>query len=103
MPTKIEQILDPVAVREFAAKVSRYFLDFLGTDFKKTQAPRRRVQLRNEAGFRTGVPLRKYDTSGSVVVNNLKIFSVAAFPPKYDAPLIVGSDRVVTGEPSLLS
>lgn len=44
----------------FAAKVSRYFLDFLETDFKKQQAPRRKIQLKNDAGFRTGLPLRKY-------------------------------------------
>lgn len=60
--TTTGQMLDPVAVRDFATKVSRYFLDFLETDFKKKQAPRRRVQLKTEAGFRTGVPLRKYDT-----------------------------------------
>src|SRR5688572_7082227 len=53
--------IDPAAVREFATKVSRYFLDFLQTDFKKKQAPRRRVQLKTGAGFRSGVPLRKYD------------------------------------------
>lgn len=46
----------------FAAKVSRYFLDFLETDFKKQQAPRRRIQLKNDVGFRTGLPLRKYPT-----------------------------------------
>jgi hypothetical protein len=44
----------------FAAKVSRYFLDFLETDFKKQQAPRRRIQLKNDGGFRTALPLRKY-------------------------------------------
>lgn len=71
MTTITEQILDPVAVREFATKVSRYFLDFLETDFKKTQAPRRRVQLKTEAGFRTGVPLRKYDTLMRAVWNLL--------------------------------
>jgi hypothetical protein len=45
----------------FATKISRYFLDFLETDFKKQRIPRRRIQLKNEAGFRTGMPLRKYD------------------------------------------
>ncbi len=50
------------AVTGFAAKVSRYFLDFLETDFKKQQVPRRKIQLKNDAGFRTGLPLRKYQT-----------------------------------------
>lgn len=48
------------ALRQFGFKVSRYFLDFLETDFKRQQAPRRRIQLRNEANQTTGVPLRKY-------------------------------------------
>lgn len=56
------QRLDQAAVREFATKVSRYFLEFLETDFKKKQAPRRRIQLKNAAGFHTAVPLRKYET-----------------------------------------
>ena len=44
-------------ITSFAARVSRYFLDFLETDFKKQQAPRRKIQLKNDAGFRTGLPL----------------------------------------------
>jgi len=51
----------------FAAKVSRYFLDFLETDFKKQQAPRRKIQLKNDAGFRTGLPLRKYPSLYAVI------------------------------------
>lgn len=51
---------DKVAITEFAGRVSRYFLDFLETDFKRKQAPRRRITLKNESGFRTAVPLRKY-------------------------------------------
>jgi len=47
-------------LKEFARKVSHYFLDFLETDFKRQQAPRRKIQLTNDTGFRTGVPLRKY-------------------------------------------
>lgn len=44
----------------FSQKVLRYFLTFLQTDFKKQQAPRRRIQTKSEGGFRTGMPLRKY-------------------------------------------
>lgn len=44
----------------FSQKVLRYFLTFLQTDFKKQQAPRRRIQLKSDVGFRTGMPLRKY-------------------------------------------
>lgn len=44
----------------FSQKVLRYFLNFLQTDFKKQQAPRRRIQAKSETGFRIGMPLRKY-------------------------------------------
>jgi hypothetical protein len=44
----------------FSQKVLRYFLTFLQTDFKKQRAPRRRIQLKSDVGFRTGMPLRKY-------------------------------------------
>ena len=44
----------------FSQKVLRYFLTFLQTDFKKQQAPRRRIQLKSDVGFRMGMPLRKY-------------------------------------------
>src|SRR5258708_13736376 len=51
----------PDTIRQFGFKVSRYFLDFLETDFKRQQAPRRRIQLKNDANQTTGIPLRKYD------------------------------------------
>lgn len=44
----------------FSQKVLRYFLTFLQTDFKRQQAPRRRIQLKSDVGFRLGMPLRKY-------------------------------------------
>lgn len=46
----------------FSQKVLRYFLTFLQTDFKRQQAPRRRIQLKSDVGFRMGMPLRKYVT-----------------------------------------
>ena len=33
-----------------------------------------------------------------MVVNNLNIFGIASFPPKYDAPLIVDPDRIKSCE-----
>lgn len=71
----------------FAAKVSRYFLDFLETDFKRQRAPRRRIQLKNDGGFRTGLPLRKYRTLYESV---WKLLSV---PVGEVAPLRVGRAR----------
>lgn len=49
-------------VRDFGRKVCHYFRAFLETDFKRHQAPRRRIQLKNDSGFRTAFPLRKYPT-----------------------------------------
>jgi len=46
----------------FSQRVLRYFLTFLQTDFKRQMAPRRRIQIKSDTGFRTGVPLRKYLT-----------------------------------------
>jgi hypothetical protein len=47
-------------VAGFARRVLRYFQDFIETDFHRQLAPRRRIILKNDVGFRMGVPLRKY-------------------------------------------
>ena len=56
----------------FARRVLRYFQDFIQTDFKRQQAPRRRVILKNDAGFRMGVPLRKYPSIYEAIVKQIK-------------------------------
>lgn len=43
-------------------KVLHYFKEFISTDFKRQQAPRRRIQLKTKDGFRTAIDLRKYPT-----------------------------------------
>lgn len=48
------------AIEEVSTKVLRYFREFLETDFKRQQAPRRRIQLKTQAGFRCAIDLRKY-------------------------------------------
>ena len=58
-------------LREFAQKAGQYFLDFLETDFKKQQPPRRRVQLKNEANQTTGIALHKYQSLYTAVINLL--------------------------------
>ncbi len=47
-------------IREISIKVSQYFLDFLESDFKRQQAPRRRIVLQNEAGFRSAMRVAAY-------------------------------------------
>jgi hypothetical protein len=54
--------VEPSIDQGFSQKVLRYFLTFLQTDFKKLQAPRRRIQLTSDVGFRMGMPLRKYSS-----------------------------------------
>jgi hypothetical protein len=41
-------------------RVLKYFREFLETDFKRQRAPRRRIQLKTQAGFRCAIDLRKY-------------------------------------------
>ncbi len=47
-------------LRELAIRVSQYFLDFLESDFKRQQAPRRRLTLQTDAGFRAGMKVAPY-------------------------------------------
>lgn len=54
------EIESPQVAQGFSQRVLRYFLSFLQTDFRKQQAPRRRIQLKSDVGFRMGMPLRKY-------------------------------------------
>jgi hypothetical protein len=48
------------AISEVSTQVLRYFREFLDSDFKRLQTPRRRIQLKTKEGFRTGIDLRKY-------------------------------------------
>lgn len=50
------------SLKGLGQRVCRYFLDFLETDFKRQQAPRRRVLGRTDAGQPTSIDLRKYRT-----------------------------------------
>lgn len=53
-------MMDSTALREVAIQVSGYFRDFLESDFKKKSAPRRRILLQSEQGFRCGMSMRSY-------------------------------------------
>ena len=48
------------SLRDLAIKVSQYFLDFLESDFKRAQAPRRKIILQDDRGFRTGMRVSSY-------------------------------------------
>lgn len=51
-----------VGLEAVTEKVLLYFKEFISTDFKRQQAPRRRIQLKTKEGFRTAIDLRKYST-----------------------------------------
>ncbi len=80
------------AIRGFAQRVLRYFLEFLETDFKRQQVPRRRIQLKTDTGFRCGMPLRKYphlfDTAWSFAEQRVDEGLTLKVPrSRYTAPL----------------
>ena len=52
----------PETLKQLSIKVSQYFLDFLESDFKRQQAPRRRLILQTESGFKAGMSLAPYPT-----------------------------------------
>lgn len=52
--------MDGNTLKELAIKVSQYFLDFLESDFKRQQAPRRRVVLQTDSGFTAGMRIAPY-------------------------------------------
>lgn len=76
----------------FSQRVLRYFLTFLQTDFKRTQAPRRRIQLKSDAGFRTAIPLRKYTSLYTAIWKFVTaappgVLQFRIPPGKYTAPI----------------
>jgi hypothetical protein len=52
--------MNAATMREVAVRISQYFRDFLESDFKRAQAPRRRIVLTSESGFRSGMRLTPY-------------------------------------------
>lgn len=73
-------------LKEVSDKVLRYFREFLESDFKRQQAPRRRIQLKTQAGFRCAVDLRKYPAFFS------DVWDLAAKPAQ-DMRLAIGRRR----------
>lgn len=57
-PERPDDVSAPIS--GLAERVCRYFLEFLETDFKRQQAPRRKITGRSESGQLTCVGLRKY-------------------------------------------
>ena len=58
-------------LKNLSIKVSQYFLDFLESDFKRQQAPRRRIILQTDNGFKSGMKVAPYKTLQSAIWNEL--------------------------------
>ena len=56
---------------EFFREVTKYFMDFLETDFHKRRAPKRSVKIRNADNLVIGLSLKKYDTFYSVISKHI--------------------------------
>ena len=61
---------------EFFREVTKYFMDFLETDFHKRTAPKRSLKTRNADNLLVGLSLKKYDTFYSVISKHI----AAGFP-----------------------
>lgn len=53
--------MNPNILSDLSIKISQYFLEFLESDFKRQQAPRRRVILQTDNGFKSGMRLAPYN------------------------------------------
>ena len=53
--------VEPSVLREVATNIAGYFRDFLESDFKRMQAPSRRIILQSDSGFRSGMRLKPYE------------------------------------------
>ena len=50
----------PEVLNNLSIKISQYFLEFLESDFKRQQAPRRRIVLQTDSGFKAGMQVSPY-------------------------------------------
>lgn len=55
----------------FVQTLAQYYSDFLATDFKKGRLPKRRFQIRDSKGRRSGIPLDKFLTFETIVKKHL--------------------------------
>lgn len=56
----MEFVMVPEVLKGLSIKISQYFLEFLESDFKRQQAPRRRVVLQTDNGFKAGMRIAPY-------------------------------------------
>jgi hypothetical protein len=87
-------------LREVAIKVAQYFQDFLESDFKRQQAPRRKIHLQSDTGFRCGMRLRPYPTLDDALWKLLsrpsgEALTLKLLPREHKRPLSATLSRVI--------
>ena len=55
----------------FDGALARYYSEFLATDFKKGRLPKRRFQIKDKKGRRTGIPLEKFPSFLTILAKKL--------------------------------
>ena len=88
------------SVREIALRVSQYFRDFLESDFKRQQAPRRRLIFHTESGFRSGMRIASYpdlarDVWALISRPSGSDLTLDITPRKYTRPISATLQRVI--------
>jgi len=56
----IEEINYSEGVKQFITEITKYYMDFLETDFRKRRYPKRYIQFKNSNNLLIGLNLRKY-------------------------------------------
>lgn len=93
--------MQPSVLREVATNIAGYFRDFLESDFKKIQAPSRRIVLQTDTGFRSGMRLKPYEAFNKDIWRLLQqpsgeAMEVRLTPRKYTRTLSPIVQKVIT-------
>ena len=67
---------------EFFREVTKYFMDFLETDFHKQRLPKRTIKSRNAGNLLIGFNLKKYESFQQVIEKHI----AANFPAYLKSP-----------------
>ena len=94
-------------LKQLSLKVSQYFLEFLESDFKRQQAPRRRIVLQTETGLKSGMSLSPYQSLQAAIWQQLakpwESTSISVTPKTYQRPLSHGLKAIVREQVSALT
>ncbi len=99
--------MDGQTLRELATNVSQYFLDFLESDFKKQQAPRRRLILQTDSGFRAGMKVVQYPTLHAAIWKALNApvssqIGIEVKPRQHTRPITATLHRIIAEQISAI-